>query len=395
MHHSDRLSELGEDATLVSDTARLRAGRCLAPAARAAAGEDHPPGQGVDHRLQALHDLGRCRAAFGVVGEHVAQQLRQGRGDPAGERLGTLDELREELELLEVAGADFDEAAFRAGELSPAFFASALTNFGVEPFLRQFLELAPSPEPREAGDVLIRPDDPAFRAFVFKIQANMDPKHRDRIAFARVVSGRYQVGMTVKNVRSGKDVRLTEPQQFFGRERSAVETAWPGDVVGIHDRGSLRIGDTLSTDGEAAFQDIPRFSPEHFARVHVPDPLRRKHLDTGLRQLSEEGAAQVFYADSIAGPAPIVGAVGPLQFDVLVHRLDTEYDVEARLERLPYVAARWVTGPEKDVARMAEGYDRQMVQDAAGRPLVLFKSEWAMQKAMEKEPSLTFHSVAP
>ncbi len=331
-------------------------------------------------------------------GQTRAQDRALALDDPAlpgllGER--TLDELKEQLELLEVAGADFDEAAFRAGELSPAFFASALTNFGVEPFLKAFLDLAPPPRPREAGGRLVSPQDPAFRAFVFKIQANMDPKHRDRVAFARVVSGRYEAGMTVKNVRSGKDVRLTEPQQFFGRERSAVETAWPGDVVGIHDRGSLRIGDTLSADGEASFEDIPRFSPEHFAKVHVPDPLRRKHLDTGLRHLSEEGAAQVFYADSIAGPAPIVGAVGPLQFDVLLHRLEAEYDVEARLERLPYVAARWVTGREEDVARVAEGYDRQLVHDGAGRPLILFKSEWGLQKTLEKETSLTYHAVAP
>jgi len=174
-----------------------------------------------------------------------------------------------------------------------------------------------------------------------------------------------------------------------------VEEAWAGDVVGIHDRGSLRIGDTLAAENGLEFAGIPRFSPEHFARVTVPDPLRRKHLDTGLRQLSEEGAAQVFYADSVAGPAPIVGAVGPLQFDVLVHRLDTEYGVEAQLERLPYTVARWVTGDEDEIRRVAGGYDRTLVHDAKGRPLLLFKTEWAMQRTVEKESGLEYHPGAP
>jgi len=305
------------------------------------------------------------------------------------------DRIQEESELLDVAGADFDRGAFLRGEVSPTFFGSALTNFGIEPFLRTFLDMAPGPVPRTSSVGEVEPDSETFSGFVFKIQANLDPRHRDRIAFLRVCSGRYEPGMTVTNVRSGGDVRLTEPQQVFGRERSGMEEAWPGDVVGIHDRGSLRIGDTLSADPELEYQDIPRFSPEHFARVQVPDPLRRKHLDTGLRQLSEEGAAQVFYAESIAGPAPIVGAVGPLQLDVLVHRLDGEYNVEARLERLPYVAARWVVGDEDAIRRVASGYDRALLHDSRGRPLVLFKSEWAMERTFEKEPDLEYHAIAP
>jgi peptide chain release factor 3 len=224
----------------------------------------------------------------------------------------------------------------------------------------------------------------------------MDPKHRDRIAFLRVCSGRFEAGAEVRNLRSGKSVRLAQPQTFMARDRQAIEEAWPGDVVGIHDRGSLRIGDTLAEGRRGEFQDIPRFSPEHFARVQIGDPLRRKHLDTGLRQLSEEGAAQVFYAESIAGPAPIVGAVGPLQFDVLLHRLEHEYGVTARLERLPFVAARWVTGSEADIDRVAAGYDRTRVIDSRDRPLILFKSEWSLQKTVENERGkLEFHAVAP
>jgi peptide chain release factor 3 len=311
---------------------------------------------------------------------------------------GVLARLRDDIELLDAAGATFDADAVRDGTLSPTFFASALTNFGVEPFFRTFLELAPSPPPRPTSAGMLEPTDPRFAGFVFKIQANLDPKHRDRIAFVRICSGRFEAGMSVTNQRTGRDVRLAQPQTFMARERQAVEEAWPGDVVGIHDRGSLRIGDSLvEGDSPLEFQDIPRFSPEHFAKIQVPDPLRRKHLDAGLRQLSEEGAAQVFYADSIAGPAPLVGAVGPLQFDVLLHRLEHEYGVQARLERLPYVAARWITGPEAEVERVASGYDRVRVEDSRGRPLLLFQSPWSLQRAEEKERDgpVDFHAIAP
>ncbi|HEX2188126.1 MAG TPA: EF-Tu/IF-2/RF-3 family GTPase, partial [Longimicrobiaceae bacterium] len=230
----------------------------------------------------------------------------------------------------------------------------------------------------------------------FKIQANMDPKHRDRIAFVRVCSGRFEAGMQVKHVRTGKQIRLAAPTQFLARERTHVEEAWPGDVIGIHDRGTLRIGDSLSANGDLEFGGIPRFSPEHFARVVVADPLRRKQLDTGLKQLSEEGAAQVFYAESIVGPAPIVGAVGQLQFDVLLHRLEHEYGVKARLEPMSYRFARWVEGPEADIRRVAtEGYGRSMVFDSRERPLILFDSEWTLRTTVEREKELKFFDVAP
>ncbi|HEX5724629.1 MAG TPA: peptide chain release factor 3 [Longimicrobiaceae bacterium] len=307
-----------------------------------------------------------------------------------------LARLRDDLELLELAGAEFSRDDFLAGEVSPAFFGSALTNFGVEPFLRHFLELSPPPGPRMASTGEVRPEDPHFTGFVFKIQANMDPKHRDRIAFVRVCSGRFEAGMQVTHVRSGKQVRLAAPTQFLARERTHVEEAWPGDVIGIHDRGTLRVGDTLSADGALEFQGIPRFSPEHFARVIVADPMRRKQLDTGLQQLSEEGAAQVFYSQSLTGPAPIVGAVGRLQFDVLLHRLEHEYGVKARLEHLSFTRARWVEGPLAEVERVAGGgYGRMLVFDARGKPLVLFDTEWTLRTTVEREKELRFHDVAP
>jgi peptide chain release factor 3 len=306
------------------------------------------------------------------------------------------DRLLGDLELLDLAGSGFSRDDFLAGEVSPAFFGSALTNFGVEPFLRKFLELAPAPTPRESSTGTVQPESPEFTGFVFKIQANMDPKHRDRIAFVRVCSGRFEAGMQVKHVRTGKPIRLAAPTQFMARERTHIEEAWAGDVVGIHDRGNLRIGDTLSANGELEFQGIPRFSPEHFARILIGDPMRRKQLDTGLQQLSEEGAAQVFYAESLTGPAPIVGAVGKLQFDVLLNRLENEYNVAARLEPMSYRFARWVEGPIREVERVATGgYGRTLVYDSKQRPLILFDSEWTMKSTIEREKDLAFHDVAP
>ncbi|HET7322309.1 MAG TPA: peptide chain release factor 3 [Longimicrobiaceae bacterium] len=335
-------------------------------------------------------------------GEHHGQQR-------AGERVAELDDpsvaeligenahqkLLEEIELLDLAGVEFSPELFLAGEVSPAYFGSALTNFGVEPFLQSFLELAPAPVPREADTGVVDPEQEAFTGFVFKIQANMDPKHRDRIAFVRVCSGRFEAGMQVKHVRTGKPIRLAAPTQVLARDRTLVEEAWPGDVIGIHDRGSLRIGDTLSADGDLEFSGIPRFSPEHFARIRIGDPLRRKQLDTGLQQLSEEGAAQVFYQESIAGPAPIVGAVGMLQFDVLLHRLEHEYGVAAKLEFLSYKHARWVEGPPDLIDELASGIGRTLVYDSKERPLILFESEWALRTAQEKAKEIAFHDIAP
>jgi peptide chain release factor 3 len=328
----------------------------------------------------------------------------------AGSRIGSLDDpgvremlgeqahdqLMNDIELLDMAGSEFSREEFLAGEVSPTFFGSALTNFGVEPFLQKFLELAPSPTPRQSSEGLVEPEDPAFTGFVFKIQANMDPKHRDRIAFVRVCSGRFEANMQVRHVRTGKPLRLAAPTQFLARERTHIEEAWAGDVIGIHDRGNLRIGDTLSANGELEFQGIPRFSPEHFARIFIADPMRRKQLDVGLQQLSEEGAAQVFYTESLTGPSPIVGAVGRLQFDVLLHRLEHEYGVPARLEPMSFRFARWVEGPLAEVERVATGgYGRALVYDSKHKPLILFDSEWTMKTTIDREKDLAFHDVAP
>jgi peptide chain release factor 3 len=318
--------------------------------------------------------------------------------DPALEaELGAdaLATLRDELELLEHAGTPWDEDAIRRGELSPMYFGSALTNFGVAPFLEDFLEHAPPPLPREAEGRTIEPTDPDFTGFVFKIQANMDPRHRDRIAFVRVCSGHFEAGMTVTLARSGKALRLSQPQQFLAQERTEVEEAWPGDVIGVLDRGNLRVSDSLSEKGNVTFLGIPRFAPSMYSRVVLRDPLRRKHLDTGLRQLAEEGAVQVFYQDSMAGPVPIVGAVGQLQFDVLLHRLENEYGVRASLEPLPFRMARWVRGSDEAIERLTETRSRMRLYDAKGASILLFEDEWALRHGIEAGKDVEFLETAP
>ena len=345
----------------------------------------------LDKRLLLFEkgaDHGSRRAAVRIAGldDPVLDEL-------VGEQAAAT--AREELALLDAVGPVFDADAVADGRLSPTFFGSALTNFGVEPFLHRFLALAPPPLPRETDHGMVDPRAEHFSGFVFKIQANMDPKHRDRIAFMRVCSGRFEPGAVVKNVRSGAQVRLAQPQQFMARERHAIDEAWAGDIVGLHDRGSLRIGDTLTDASETfEFAGMPRFSPEHFARISVPDPLRRKHLDHGLRQLAEEGTIQVFYEDSHAGPTPIVGAVGRLQFDVLLHRLESEYGVTARLSPLSYSFARWIDGPEDELRRLRDANGSLRVFDTKNRPLLLFRDEFALRWATREAKNTTLHEVA-
>jgi peptide chain release factor 3 len=307
------------------------------------------------------------------------------------------DRLLHDVALLDAAGHPFSRDDVLAGTLTPVYFGSALTNFGVETFLHEFLDLAPAPLPRESTTGRIEPTDERFTGFVFKIQANMDPRHRDRVAFVRICSGQFEAGMDVLHVRTGKRLRLTAPQQFLARERVHVERAWPGDVVGILDRGALRIGDSMASSGTPEFRDIPRFPPEHFARVMLADPMRRKQLDAGLRQLTEEGAAQVFFtsATDISGPTPIVGAVGLLQFDVLLHRLEHEYRVRCRLDSITYRYPRWVTGRESDIDRIASDQGVMRLYDAKGNPVLLFESEWRLRWITERDSPLTFHDVAP
>jgi peptide chain release factor 3 len=349
-----------------------------------------------DRRRRSIHLFDRgldhgARQATVRVGSLESEEIRRMLGEDSHAQLV------HDIHLLDEAGHPFSEEGLLTGVLSPVFFASALTNFGVEPFLREFLELAPPPLPRESTIGMVEPTREEFTAFVFKIQANMDPRHRDRIAFMRVCSGHFEAGMQALHVRTGKTIRLSAPQTFMARDRTAVEEAWPGDVIGVVDRGTLRIGDSLSSGEPLEFSDIPRFAPEHFARIIVTDPMRRKHLDTGLRQLTEEGAAQVFYtsASETTGPVPIVGAVGLLQFDVMLFRLETEYGVPSKLERLSARYPRWVTGAQEDIDRVSRERGRLLLYDAKGNPLLLFDDAWSMRWTVEREKELRFHEAPP
>jgi peptide chain release factor 3 len=302
--------------------------------------------------------------------------------------------LRGEVELLDEAGEDFDREHFLAGELTPVFFGSALSSFGVEPFLQSFEELCPPPGAREAADgEVVEPDQDRFSAFIFKVQANMDPSHRDRIAFARVCSGKFEGGMKVHHYRLGKQIRLNRAEQFFAQERESVREAFGGDIVGLYDPGLFRIGDTLSTGGPLAFDAVPRFSPEHFGRLTLLDPMKRKQMQKGIQELAEEGTVQLFFQPG-REKDPICGVVGQLQFDVLMFRLEREYGAKVTLDRLPYGIARWVEGAEGPEALEARRIPLA-VTDQDGRPVALMRDDWELGRAQRDNAEWTFLETAP
>ncbi len=317
--------------------------------------------------------------------------------DDAADRLGrkTYDALLEELELLDVAGDPYTQEDFLSGHLSPVLWGSALTNFGVEPLLKFIAAQAAPPAARTAGDALITPTDRDFSGFIFKIQANMNPRHRDRVAFMRVVSGRFERGMDVTIGRSGETLRLRKPHTFMAQERSIVEEAWPGDIVGLYDPGKLRIGDTLAAGKRLSFDGIPRFAPEHFSRVILKDPMKRKQLDAGLTQLAHEGVIQLFYRPNVGRQDPYLGAVGVLQFEVLRERLLGEYRVNVLLERLPFQLARWVGGSEEGLEWLKARRDYPILRDRNDQPVLLSESAWAISYALQNAPGLELYDVEP
>jgi peptide chain release factor 3 len=298
--------------------------------------------------------------------------------------------LRDDVALVDEAGHDFDRDRFLQGRLSPVFFGSAMNNFGIEPFLDHIVDLFPPPRPRDAEPEPVDPDDPRFSAFVFKIQANMDPRHRDRIAFVRVCSGRFVRGMEVRHVRTGKGLVLNRSVQFLGQERELVEEAFPGDIVGLWDPGVLRIGDTLCDGAPVTYQGVPRFSPEHFVRVRMTDPSRRKQLKAGLEQLSEEGAVQLYYDLGRLERDPVLGAVGPLQFEVTRQRLKSEYNVAIDYDPMAYRYARWVEGDGLKPSRFDRPPRTACLTDVEGRHLVLFAGDWDLRTAIQDHPELDF-----
>ena len=299
--------------------------------------------------------------------------------------------LADDIELLDGASYEFDLDKVRHGKLSPVFFGSALTNFGVEPFLEEFLQMTTAPLARRSDQGIVDPFSPDFSAFVFKIQANMNKAHRDRIAFIRICSGRFEKGMEVYHVQGGKKVKLAQPQQLMAQEREMVEEAYAGDIIGLFDPGIFSIGDTLcGGSGRFAFEGIPTFAPEHFARVRQVDTLKRKQFTKGVTQIAQEGAIQMFHEPDSGMEEIIVGVVGVLQFEVLEYRLKNEYNVEIRREDLPYQYLRWIENDEEgfDPKKLLLSSDTKIVQDFQGRQLLLFTSSWNINWATDKNPGL-------
>jgi peptide chain release factor 3 len=310
-----------------------------------------------------------------------------------GSRL--LDETLEHLELLGTAGTTYTHERYLSGEVSPVFWGSALTNFGVEPLLDYLAEHAAPPAARQDLDgTEIRPDGERFSGFVFKIQANMNPRHRDRIAFVRVVSGRFTRGMEAVLGRSGEPIRLAKPHSFLAQERSIVDEAWPGDIVGLYDPGLLRIGDTLSEGTAMSFAGIPRFAPEHFAQLVVRDAMKRKAVDAGLSQLAHEGVIQLFYAGT-ARQEPYLGAVGQLQFEVLKERLKYEYSADVAYRSTPYRLARWIGGTPEGLKWLRARRDYAVMEDRNGRPVLLADTSFSVSYALENAPGLVLHDIEP
>ena len=300
------------------------------------------------------------------------------------------DILADEIELLDGAAAEFDQELVDKGQLSPVFFGSALTNFGVETFLKHFLKMTTSPLPRKSDHGEIDPmTEKDFSAFVFKIQANMNKAHRDRIAFMRICSVEFEAGMSVYHVQGGKDVRLSQPQQMMASERKMIDKAYGGDIIGVFDPGIFSIGDTLTTSKEKfAYEGIPTFAPEHFARVRQVDTMKRKQFVKGINQIAQEGAIQIFQEFNTGMEEIIVGVVGVLQFDVLKYRLQNEYNVEIRLENLPYEYIRWIENEEIDMDRLSGTSDMKKIMDLKGRPLLLFAHEWSIRMTEERNEGL-------
>ncbi|ALA54534.1 peptide chain release factor 3 [Shouchella clausii] len=300
-------------------------------------------------------------------------------------------QFREELELLDVAGDEYDKERIDKGELTPVFFGSAISSFGVQTFLDHFLKLSPAPASRESSIGTIDPlSREHFSGFIFKVQANMNAKHRDRVAFLRITSGTFKRGMNVKHVRTNKPLKLSQPTQFLAQNRSIVDEAYAGDIIGLFDPGTFRIGDTL-VDGESfEFNEMPHFSPEHFASITVKEALKHKSYEKGLQQLTEEGAIQLFKTYNKYVEQQIVGVVGVLQFEVLEHRLHAEYNVDIQMERLPFSFARWISGGEEEMKRFKEK-QRNLVTDREGRIVALFENEFQMRTAQDKYPGLHFY----
>ncbi|HEX9018842.1 MAG TPA: peptide chain release factor 3 [Anaerolineaceae bacterium] len=304
-----------------------------------------------------------------------------------------LRELESEIELLDGLGIAFDLPRVLAGEQTPVFYGSALTNFGVRLFLDAFVGCAPGPQPYQSDAGMVDPQDADFSGFVFKVQANMNPKHRDSVAFLRVVSGKFERGMSVTHAQSGRTMRLQRPYKLFANERMVIDEAYPGDVVGLPNTGDMAIGDTLCAGKLLRFAPIPRFQPEHFALLRNTDLGKQKNFLKGLRQLETEGAVQVLYNVDAFRREPILAVVGQLQFDVVQARLESEYGVQTTLERLDLTLARWVKGPEMEIERIPTRSEVIVARDSDEKYVALFSTPFYLKYTAEKFPKLSFETM--
>lgn len=354
--------------------------------------------KGVLHR-----DDGQVELFDDAKGDHGASKVASqcyDLDDPALEaRLERyyLERLQEDIELLDMAGDTIDHEKILAGEQSPLFFGSALNNFGVAYFLQHFIKMAPAPGARMSSQGLIDPAASPFSAFIFKIQANMNKDHHDRIAFARINAGRFEKDMEVLHTRRQRKIKLAQPTQFMAKDRSLVTEAFAGDIIGLFDSGNFRLGDSLCEGTGFDYEPIPVFPPEHFARVSAKDSMKRKPFQKGILQLAEEGAIQIYRELDIGTETYVIGVVGELQFDVLSFRLQSEYQVDLRIERLPYRLARWITDsedqPVKDPSRVSRASSCQIVSDQDDNLVLLFESPWALSFLEERNPKLRLREI--
>lgn len=321
-------------------------------------------------------------------------EVIEGLGNPRLDELwGSLaEEVREEIELVRGASHEFDFEAYRKGELTPVFFGSAINNFGIRELLDAFAEWAPPPQSRETRSRTVEPSEENFSGFVFKIQANMDPQHRDRIAFMRVCSGSYKKGMKMRHVRIARDVQISNAITFMASERDHVDEAWPGDIIGLHNHGTIQIGDTFTVGEELKFSGIPNFAPELFRRAQLKDPMKMKALQKGLQQLCEEGATQLY--KPLNNNELILGAVGVLQFDVVAQRLKDEYKVDCLFQPVRVATARWVTCvDEKKFDAFKKKAADNLALDGAEQLVYIAPTRVNLQLAQEKYPEVEFHST--
>jgi len=307
----------------------------------------------------------------------------------------TFGKIKEELEMLDIAGEEFDESAVLAGKITPVYFGSGINNFGVQLLLDGFLKHSPAPKARIMAGTPIAPENPAFSGFIFKIQANMDPKHRDRIAFVRVCSGVFERDMTVLHPRDGKKVRLSSSHKLFGNERETIDEAYPGDIIGLVGHSEFRIGDTLTTDPSIHYKEIPRFTPEAFAYLHNPNTAKFKQFRQGLDQLLQEGVIQVLNLRESYTKIPLLAAVGPLQFEVVQFRLENEYGATSKLESTPWTVIRWLPPEFKDAELDALSLPTgaSIAFDMGNNPVVLFPTEWSANYFIESNPKVSISKL--